>query len=674
MPRRSKLLSITELSRRAPQKDSLPGQSLSRPGPGRWHALAREADRCRGPAGEDHTQGTSGGRARYIWGVSVVGRGRELREAGRLLDRAAGGAGGLLTLVGAPGSGKTVLAEAAADEARRRGFEVLRGSPPAGQPGRLVWTQLLRDAGAPDELAAGLLDPRAGPLDLDSAARHLASAGPRLIVVDDMDRGGPEAAAMLSVVAARCAASGTAVIATSATPLGLPAELTLAGLSQADLAEAVAEPGEEHGHALWVASRGLPGVARELARELAAIGTNQDPVVHLALRVAPTAAFLDVDANLVRLLELAAERATDDATRARVLARLAGELLGDAAAAARRRALADEALRLARRTGDPGTLAEVLDARLYALWDPAGAEARLAAGSEIIDLARAAGDDRRERHGQFWRFVALMELGRVAEAESALAAFAREADAAGDAQAAVMVTARHAMLAVLRGRLDEASRLTREVAEAARRAGMPDTDAITGTLAGAVACRARHRGRRRAGRPGPARLGQAAAGAPVRGDRGPHPDHARPHRRGRRRARPPAPPRPGQLGAAVAGRDGRPVGGGGRRREHRRGGATGRRAGPVPGPAGGMGRSQQCLGAGVALPGAAGRRAGPGRGRGPALRGGDRARGADRRAAVPGAQPGRAGHRPDRAGRGWGRRTGVGVPRAAPARSRSGSA
>ena len=400
----------------------------------------------------------------------MVGRGRELREAGRLLDRAAGGAGGLLTLVGAPGSGKTVLAEAAADEARRRGFEVLRGSPPAGQPGRLVWTQLLRDAGAPDELAAGLLDPRAGPLDLDNAARHLASAGPRLIVVDDMDRGGPEAAAMLSVVAARCTASGTAVIATSATPLGLPAELTLAGLSQADLAEAVGEPGEEHGHALWVASRGRPGVARELARELAAIGTNQDPVVHLALRVAPTAAFLDVDANLVRLLELAAERAADDATRARVLARLAGELLGDAAAAARRRALADEALRLARRTGDPGTLAEVLDARLHALWDPAGAEARLAAGSEIIDLARAAGDDRRERHGQFWRFVALMELGRVAEAESALAAFAREADAAGDAQEAVMVTARHAMLAVLCGRLDEASRLTREVA---RRPGGP---------------------------------------------------------------------------------------------------------------------------------------------------------------------------------------------------------
>ena len=38
-----------------------------------------------------------------------------------------GGLGGLLTFVGAPGSGKTALAEAAADQARRRGFGVLRG-------------------------------------------------------------------------------------------------------------------------------------------------------------------------------------------------------------------------------------------------------------------------------------------------------------------------------------------------------------------------------------------------------------------------------------------------------------------------------------------------------------------------------------------------------------------
>jgi hypothetical protein len=268
--------------------------------------------------------------------VPVIGRGRELRETGRLLDRAEGGAGGLLTFVGASGSGKTALAEAAAGEARRRGFEVLRGSPPAGQPGRLIWAQLLRDAGGPDELAAVLLRAEAGPLDLDSAARHLASARPRLIVVDDLDRGGLEAAAMLSVVAARCAPSCTTVIATSATPLGLPSELRLAGLSQADLTEAVlvgttGEPGAEAvgeagtGRALWVASRGLPGAALSLARELPGLAATQDAVVHLALLAAPAAAFLDVDANLVRLLEMAAERTgAESRHRARMIAERLG--------------------------------------------------------------------------------------------------------------------------------------------------------------------------------------------------------------------------------------------------------------------------------------------------------------------------------------------------------------
>ena len=170
-----------------------------------------------------------------------------------------------------------------------------------------------------------------------------------------------------------------------------------------------------------------------------------------------------------------------------MLARLARELLGDATATARRRELADEALRLARGAGDPGLLADVLDARLHALWDQRGAEDRLAAGSEIIDLARAAGDGERERDGMFWRFVALMELARVAEAESALAAFAHEAAVAGDAAAAVLATARHAMLAILHGRFEQASLLTAEVAREADRIGLPDAELITGTLRGPVA-------------------------------------------------------------------------------------------------------------------------------------------------------------------------------------------
>jgi hypothetical protein len=118
--------------------------------------------------------------------------------------------------------------------------------------------------------------------------------------------------------------------------------------------------------------------------------------------------------------------------------------------------------------------------------DPAAAQDRLAAAAEIIDLARAAGDDTRERRGMFWRFVALMELGRVAEAESALAAFERTAELAGDAEAMVMVAARHAMLATLRGRLGEARRLTEQVVEAGNRIRLADTASLAGTLRGMV--------------------------------------------------------------------------------------------------------------------------------------------------------------------------------------------
>ncbi len=297
----------------------------------------------------------------------------------------------------------------------------------------------------------------------------------------------PKPCTVLRLVAARAAASTTAVIVASVLPLGLGTDLRLGGLSAGELAAMVPEVPPEARHAVWLASRGLPGVAKSMAAELAARGDDLDPLVHLALRAPSQAEFLDVDTGLVRLLELAIPRAPDDGTRARLLARLAHELLGDSSAGPRRRILADEALKLARDGGEPGTLAEVLDARLHALWDPQGAEDRLAAASEILELAQAAGDDVRERHGMFWRFVAMMELGRVGEAESALSAFERAAIASGDSQAMVMATARHAMLATFRGRFDEAAQLIAQVAEQGARAGLPDTERLVAALHGEIA-------------------------------------------------------------------------------------------------------------------------------------------------------------------------------------------
>jgi len=425
-------------------------------------------------------------RLRYTSDMAVVGRRREMAEVERLLDCAAGGQGGVLVITGPPESGRTELAAAAAREGVRRGFEVLRTAAMRGQPGLLVWAQLLRDGGAPDDLVWRLLS-EPGPLDLDTIACELAAGSLRLLVIDDIDHGGEAALRVLRVVAARAAASATAVIVASVLPLGLGTELRLGGLSEGALAAVVPEVPPEARHAVWLASRGLPGVARSLAAELAASGDDLDPLVHLALTAPSQAEFLDVDTGLVRLLEMAIPRAPDDSTRSRLLARLAHELLGDSSAGPQRRALAGEALKLARDGGEPGTLAEVLDARLHALWDPAGAEDRLAAASEILDLARAAGDDARERHGMFWRFVALMELGRVGEAESALAAFERAAILSGDSQAVVMATARHAMLATFRGRFDQAARLIAQVAADGARAGLPDTERLVAAMYGEIA-------------------------------------------------------------------------------------------------------------------------------------------------------------------------------------------
>src|SRR5262245_45875328 len=84
-------------------------------------------------------------------------------------------------------------------------------------------------------------------------------------------------------------------------------------------------------HAIWLASGGLPGPALELA------APDVDAVVRRALDLPSRVAFLELDAGLIRLLESVDPR--DPALRARVLARLARELLADPSAATRRRAL-----------------------------------------------------------------------------------------------------------------------------------------------------------------------------------------------------------------------------------------------------------------------------------------------------------------------------------------------
>ncbi len=394
----------------------------------------------------------------------LVGRDVELEELARALDRAGAGHGGVLVVTGPRGAGKTALADAAVDLAHGRGFRVLRGGGP------LVWAQVARDLGVPDEVVAPLLG-EPGPLELDDVARRLVSPDRTVVVVDDVDRAGPAAVALLAVRAGRVGAGRTVVVATATTSLDTGRELRIGGLAEDELAAVLPSS-----NALWVASRGLPGVAHRLA----ALDGTGDPIVTMALNALSANEFLDIDVALVRLLELAVPRAPDDPTRARVLARLARELVGDASARDRRHDLVTEALRLA--GDDPSASADVLDARLSACWDPLPAQDRLDTGARIVALARSTADATLELKGLFWQFVALTELGRLGAAESVLGTFERLAAATGSGGDVVMALSRHAMIAALRGRFDEVEAVTDEVVRLGMRFGVPDTRRLVATV------------------------------------------------------------------------------------------------------------------------------------------------------------------------------------------------
>lgn len=435
----------------------------------------------------------------YAASVTLIGRRRELAAVEELLERAAAGTGGHLIVTGPSGMGKTALADAAAQMARERGLPLLRAAGADADRGLRIWERLfggLDDLdtaegrtgtarGVPllGERPSGAGEQPAGtrPPDPDRIAGAIAAGGPRLLLIDDLDRAGEEAVSFLPLLVGRLGSGATALLVTASEPLGSLSQVRLRALTEGELATLTDLPAEAV-HAVWLASAGRPAVALASARELAGLDPADDALTHLALNMPSRAGFLDLDAGLIRLLEVAAERPSSATVRARVLARLARELLGDPSVGERRRALIDEAVTLARAAGIPGVLAEVLDSGLHALWDPAAAHERLVTASEIVEQARRAGDAVLERRGMFWRFTALAELGDLGSAEAALTAYARAGELADDAEAAVVVLARQSMLATIRGQFETAERLAAEMAVRGRRAGMADTERLVGTL------------------------------------------------------------------------------------------------------------------------------------------------------------------------------------------------
>lgn len=166
------------------------------------------------------------------------------------------------------------------------------------------------------------------------------------------------------------------------------------------------------------------------------------------------------DPSVVPLLReaLAALDREESELRARLLARLAGALR-DQPAGEERDALSAEAVEIARRLGDPATLAYTLDGRYAATWEPGNAEGRLGIADELVRVAEAAGDLERAIQGHHYRLIAHLELGDIAAAHAALDAKARLVEDLRQPAQRWYLAVMRASLELFRGGADDAEPL-----------------------------------------------------------------------------------------------------------------------------------------------------------------------------------------------------------------------
>jgi DNA-binding CsgD family transcriptional regulator len=182
-----------------------------------------------------------------------------------------------------------------------------------------------------------------------------------------------------------------------------------------------------------------------------------------------------VDPVQVGLLEeaLAALGEADSPLRARVLAGLARALVSTPQVR-RRLALSEDAVQMARRLGDPATLAAVLFGRHLAIWGSERAEVageRLAIVTEAVGLAEQIGDHAMALRGRGLRRIDLLELGDVAGYDADLAAAERSADELRQLRYRWQLPLAHATRALLAGRFAQAEGLMEQGLALGRRAG-----------------------------------------------------------------------------------------------------------------------------------------------------------------------------------------------------------
>ena len=190
----------------------------------------------------------------------------------------------------------------------------------------------------------------------------------------------------------------------------------------------------------------------------------------------------EADVERVEMLDAAVRAAPVHSTaRARLLAQLAAELVY-ADDRDRRFALAEEAMALARQTGDPETLADVLAAADYAIQVPSTLAQRRAISAELAVLHQTAGTPHSRAIAAFGRSITALEGVDLAGSDEALAAGWRFASEFAQPTLRWISTAFRSCRALLAGRLAEAEALATEGFMLGQEAGQPDAGAWMAAL------------------------------------------------------------------------------------------------------------------------------------------------------------------------------------------------
>ena len=221
----------------------------------------------------------------------------------------------------------------------------------------------------------------------------------------------------------------------------------------------------------------------DVAREL----DDSELMARAALASAPwgLATALSDEEGLVPLLEEALERLPHDggALRARLLARLAAASYWSAPAE-RRRELTDDAIAMARRVGDPATLAFVLSDSHLATWDPDSPNRALPWATEIYELAGRVGNMELAMAAHSWRITLLLELGELATVDHEIETFAETASRLHQQRAQAQSLLHRCARLLISGDFDEAERV---LGEAAAYADLLQQDQLLSMRLGALA-------------------------------------------------------------------------------------------------------------------------------------------------------------------------------------------